>query len=94
MRNNSPTGGAVGQVTEKEMGVLRDSRQGLNAFAGQGFVRQLTTMLSNTGKARQNVISQSASDIRLDLNKLLPETRAEVEPQFIEMGIDTKGVQQ
>lgn len=94
MRNNSPTGGAVGQVTEKEMGVLRDSRQGLNPFAGQGFVRQLTTMLSNTGKARQNVISQSASDIRLDLNKLLPETRAEVEPRFIEMGIDTKGVQQ
>lgn len=94
MRNNSPTGGAVGQVTEKEMGVLRDSRQGLNPFAGQGFVRQLTTMLRNTGRARQNIISQSSSDIRLDLNKLLPETRAEVEPQFIDMGIDTKGVQQ
>jgi len=75
MRNASKTGGAVGQVTEREMDVLRASRSNLAPFAGAAFTTQLAKMLGETVNARKEILFEIDKRKRILTSKLSSTTQ-------------------
>ncbi len=75
MRNASKTGGAVGQVTEREMNTLRDSRSNLSPFAGAAFTTQLAQMLGETVNARKEILFEIDKRNRILTSKLSSTTQ-------------------